>query len=230
MQLNLKNLVHRFSGRRPDSPPALSVDQLEAQPGQFMVITGPSGSGKTTLLYVLSGLLRPQSGQISWDTNDIAKLSESARDMWRRTHAGFVFQNFHLIPEMTALQNVTVAAYFNGWSARHLHSRAEDLLQGFDVPLGNRTVDTYSRGEQQRVALARALIFDPSIVFADEPTASLDENSATEIGQLFRRLTRDEGKTVIAVSHDNALMSQADVILHLDHGHLLNGTGKADAA
>jgi putative ABC transport system ATP-binding protein len=217
--LMVRGLRHHFGSAAEDEV-AVDIPQLTLEVGRLTVIVGPSGSGKTTLLYLLSGLLRPTVGQITWDGVDIAALSEGHRDEWRRRHAGFVFQNFNLIDEMTALQNVTVAAHFAAWSDKPVRNRAEALLAGFGVPPGHRSVATYSRGEQQRVALARALLFDPPILFADEPTASLDTTNAEALtGQLVS--LADAGKTVLVVSHDPVVIAAASRVVVLRHGRLV---------
>lgn len=217
--LVVSGLRHAFPGMAEDRV-ALDVSDLSFRRGALTVITGPSGSGKTTLLYVLSGLLRPRQGRISWDGLDIAALGESARDRWRHRHAGFVFQNFNLIDEMAPLDNVTVAANFSAFSDAQFRQRGAELLALFGVPNEARRVDTFSRGEQQRVALARALIFDPGVLFADEPTASLDAINGAALAAQLQGLA-DKGKTVIAVSHDPVLIEQADDRVELDHGRIV---------
>lgn len=214
--LVVRRLQHHF-GSVAANGIAVDISELALARGRLTVIVGPSGSGKTTLLYLLSGLLRPAAGQIVWDGVDIATLSESRRDEWRRRHAGFVFQNFNLIDEMTALQNVTVAAHFAAWSDKHLRRHAEALLAQLGVPLGRRSVATYSRGEQQRVALARALLFDPPILFADEPTASLDTANAEALTRQMLALAAS-GKTVLVVSHDPVVIAAAGQVVALEHG------------
>lgn len=218
--LHLEGIEHRFEGRSAGAPPALDIPSLSIKAGRLTVIRGPSGSGKTTLLYVLSGLIRPTSGQVRWDSVDIAGLGEGARDRWRRRNAGFVFQNFNLIEEMSPLGNVTLAAYFSAFTDSNVRARGRSLLEQFGVPDEARHVSSYSRGEQQRVALARALVFDPPILFADEPTASLDEANSAELCQSFKRLA-SEGRTVVAVSHDPLLIEAADAVVTLDHGRVV---------
>jgi len=218
--LHLEGIEHRFEGRSAKAPPALDIPSLSMTAGRLTVIRGPSGSGKTTLLYVLSGLIRPTSGQVRWGTVNIAGLGEGARDRWRRRNAGFVFQNFNLIEEMSPLGNVTLAAYFSAFTDRNVRDRGKSLLEQFGVADEARQVSSYSRGEQQRVALARALVFDPPILFADEPTASLDEANSAELCQSFKRLA-SEGRTVVAVSHDPLLIEAADAVVTLDRGRVV---------
>lgn len=212
-RLVLRGLHHEI---RPGEP-LISLAELTVEQGRFVTISGPSGAGKSTLLYLLSGLQRPTRGEIHWGGAELTRMSGTARDRWRRQRAGFVFQDFHLIPEMSPLENVLVPAWFSALSAQRWRARAAELLDGFGVPLG-RKVAALSRGEQQRVALARALLQSPAIIFADEPTASLDRESGMAVIATLQQLTRQEKRTVIAVSHDPALIKVADLRLRLTRG------------
>jgi len=213
MPLAVSGLRLAFAGADVIDLPA-----LEVAPGTLTVLSGPSGSGKSTLLYLLSGLLRPDAGRIAWAETDIASLSESRRDRWRRQRAGFIFQNFHLIEEMSPVDNVLVPVWLDRFSAASKRGRALDLLQQLDVPAERESVAKLSRGQQQRVAIARALIGDPAIVFADEPTASLDATSGETVAQALRRLASEDGRTVLVATHDPALKTLADQSVQLDHG------------
>ncbi len=211
--LRVLGLRHGFDGGM-----AIELGELSLSPGALVVLTGASGSGKSTLLYLLSGLIAPQAGQVLWGGTDLARLSERARDRWRRQNAGFVFQDFHLLTELSPLQNVLIPAGFGRFSARALRGRAETLLARFGVPARPRAA-VLSRGEQQRTALARALLGDPAILFADEPTASLDAGAGREVADCLHQLA-DEGRLIIAASHDPALIARADLRLHLAHGRI----------
>lgn len=163
---------------------------------------------------------------MTWAGENIAALSESRRDRWRRQHAGFIFQNFHLIEELSPLDNVLVPLWFNHLSAAPAKARALALLERLGVP--NRAqVALLSRGQQQRVAIARALIGDPMVIFADEPTASLDTMSGAAVIDVLRALAQDEGRTVVTATHDPALRAVADRIVALDHGHSVPSSGSA---
>ena len=197
--------------------PLFSATAIDIAAGTFTVLTGPSGSGKTTLLYLLAGMLTATTGQVKWDDTDLSRLSGPARDRWRRQRAGFVFQDFHLIPELSPIENVLAPAWFSNISARPFRDRAAALLARFGVPDRRRTA-VLSRGEQQRVALARALLLEPAVIFADEPTASLDAAAAAEVTSALCALARDEGRSVIAASHDAALIGRADRRLSLQRG------------
>ena len=211
--------VHYASG--PDSIAALEIERLEVAAGSLLAVTGPSGSGKSTFLYAIGGLLRPQRGRILWDGGDILAQAESARDRWRRHTVGFVFQDFHLLPELTPLQNVLVPASFEAFSAsRATRERAAFLLDHFAVPQARRSTGILSRGEQQRVALARALLFDPPVILADEPTASLDAASGAVVIDILAQLAVTDGRTVIAVSHDHELVERFSRRIALEHGRM----------
>lgn len=195
----------------------IELARLDIAPGSLTVLSGQSGSGKSSLLYLLSGLLLPAAGSIAWGGTDIVPLSESHRDRWRRNHAGFVFQDFHLIEELSPLDNVVASAWFSRFSAASLQPAAAQRLVDLGVPLRRHT-NLLSRGEKQRVAIARALIGNPPVVFADEPTASLDAASGETVISILSAFAHVEGRTVIAASHDPALLAQADLIVRLDHG------------
>jgi putative ABC transport system ATP-binding protein len=200
---------------------ALEIDGLSAPAGSLLAVTGPSGSGKSTLLYAIGGLLQPQRGQIFWDARDILLEPESARDRWRRHTIGFVFQDFHLLPELAPLQNVLLPASFErSMIDRETRARAAALLERFAVPQTRKTTAMLSRGEQQRVALARALLYDPPVILADEPTASLDANAGATVIDALVRLASDGGRTVIAVSHDPALLVRFATHVALDRGRV----------
>lgn len=204
----------------------IDLAALSIRPGSLTALVGPSGSGKSTLLYLLSGLLRPDAGAVTWAGEDIAALREGQRDRWRRRHAGFIFQNFHLIEELSPLDNVLVPLWFDRFSAASARPRALELLERLDVPTRRAQVALLSRGQQQRVAIARALISDPQVIFADEPTASLDAASGGAVIDVLCALARDEGRTVITATHDPALRQVADTVVTLDHGHTVSRAGE----
>jgi putative ABC transport system ATP-binding protein len=187
--------------------------------GEAVALLGPSGSGKSTLLMVMTGLERPDSGSVIVAGQDLGKLDEDGLARFRRAHVGIVFQAFHLIPTMTALENVAVPLELGG--ARDALKRAEHELAA--VGLAKR-VNHYpaelSGGEQQRVALARALAPNPAIIVADEPTGNLDEATGREIIELLFRGQRQRGTTLVLVTHDSELAARCDRVLHMHSGRL----------
>jgi putative ABC transport system ATP-binding protein len=200
---------------------ALEIERLSVPGGALLAVTGPSGSGKSTLLYAIGGLLKPRRGRVLWDERDLLGESETARDRWRRHTVGFAFQDFHLLPELSPLQNVLLPASFERFAApRIVRERAHALLDRLEVPQARASAATLSRGEQQRVAIARALLFDPPVILADEPTASLDAKSGAVVIDILMQLSTRDGRTVIAVSHDQALLKRFASTVALDHGRM----------
>jgi putative ABC transport system ATP-binding protein len=216
--LKVKALQVRYSNGA-GAVTALDIAQLSVPSGAQLAVTGPSGSGKSTFLYAIGGLLRPQRGCVLWDGRDILSEVESARDRWRRHTVGFAFQDFHLLPELTPLQNVLLPASFERFAAdRSLRERAVALLEHFAVPQARKSTASLSRGEQQRVAIARALLFDPPVILADEPTASLDAKAGAVVIDILLQLSARDRRTVIAISHDQELLQRFANKLALDHG------------
>jgi putative ABC transport system ATP-binding protein len=215
--------VHYSDG--PEAVAALEIERLSVPSGSLLAVTGPSGSGKSTFLYAIGGLLRPRRGRILWDGLDLLAQAEPARDRWRRRTVGFVFQDFHLLPELTPLQNVLLPASFESFSARGaIRQRAIALLDRFAVPQARRSTAVLSRGEQQRVALARALLFDPPVILADEPTASLDAASGAIVIDLLAQMSATDGRSVIAISHDHELVERFSRKIALEHGRMTDDT------
>jgi putative ABC transport system ATP-binding protein len=189
-----------------------------------VALTGPSGSGKTTLAYLLTGIEPVQEGSVRWGGVELRGLSERERDRWRREHVGFVFQDFHLVPGLTIEGNVLVTCWFRQLRPTPAEQeRALALLDGFGVPRAGRRVTDLSRGEQQRVAIARAMLRQPPILVADEPTASLDATAGAKVIELLLAAARESGATLLAVTHDPALIEAVDRVLRLERGRLIPG-------
>jgi putative ABC transport system ATP-binding protein len=189
---------------------------------QFAAIMGPSGSGKSTLLGLMAGLDWPTSGQIEIDGVDITKLNEDEMAVLRGRKLGFVFQAYHLVPTLTAMENVMLPMEMLGDERNGAFPRAEYLLKS--VGLHDRSAHypaQLSGGEQQRVALARAFMMKPSILFADEPTGNLDSKNGAHVLELLWELNRTEGTTLILVTHDEGLASRADRRIFLSDGRLV---------
>jgi putative ABC transport system ATP-binding protein len=192
---------------------------LDIPAKQMVAIVGPSGSGKSTLLGLIAGLDKPTSGSIILDGVDIAALSENEMARYRRKKIGYVFQSFHLIPTLTAMENVAVPLELNG--DRRATARAEELLAavGLQDRSGHYPVQL-SGGEQQRVAVARAFACRPPVLLADEPTGNLDSATGSQVIDLLLGLNRDHGSTLVLVTHDAALASHAERIVSLRDGRI----------
>jgi putative ABC transport system ATP-binding protein len=194
---------------------------------QVMAITGPSGSGKSTLLGLIAGLDSPSTGQISIDGIDITSLDEDALARLRGRRIGFVFQFFHLLPSLTALENVLIPMEIAGVSGAR--TRAADLLE--EVGLSERShhyPSQLSGGEQQRVAIARALANDPPLLLADEPTGNLDSGTGRHVIDLLLAINRSRGTTLVLVTHDPELAAVADAAIALRDGHVVSRTAKQE--
>lgn len=201
--------------------PVLAVPDLALLPGSATAIQGPSGAGKTSLLHALAGIECPSAGTVRWDGDDLWAMPGRARDRWRRARLGLVFQDMHLLPGLSALDNVLLPALFD--HARipdALRTRGLELLDGLGVPDPGRRAAVLSRGERQRVALARALLRQPAILLADEPTASLDAAAGREVGTLLMDAAAAGGATLLVATHDPALLERLPHRLQLDAGHL----------
>lgn len=191
---------------------------LDVKRGERVFLCGASGAGKSTLLYTLAGLERPSSGAVHFENEDLYGISASRQADMRNTRMGFVFQSYMLLPELTALENVALPGLIGGKDERE---RAAELLD--KVGLGSRSghlPSELSGGEQQRVAIARALANRPSMLFADEPTGNLDSKTGGEIIDLLLGLARENGTTLLAVTHDTGLASRGDRVLHIRDGLL----------
>ena len=194
----------------------------EFQPGEITAILGRSGSGKSTLLNLISGIDEPDGGRIWVDGQELSALSERDRTLFRRARIGFVFQFYNLIPTLTVGENVSLPLELNRVPRAIAHEKAQELLEA--VGLLERW-DTFpeklSGGEQQRVTLARALVHDPLLILADEPTGNLDEETGAQVMSLLARLTREQNRTLLMVTHSVEAASHADRVLRLSHGQLI---------
>jgi len=196
--------------------------ELEIKSGEWLAILGASGSGKSTLLHLLGGLDRPSQGTVHYQDQNIYKLSRKAVNQYRNLEIGFVFQFYHLLPELTALENVAIAGMIgkSKFSASQRHQRAEELLDqlGMSHRLKHRP-NKLSGGERQRVAIARSLFNEPKVLLADEPTGNLDADTGQQILDLFIALHK-QGQTIVMVTHDQHIADLADRQLVLERGKL----------
>ncbi|MGI9539690.1 MAG: ABC transporter ATP-binding protein, partial [Miltoncostaeaceae bacterium] len=212
---------------------ALRGVDLSIADGEMVVIAGPSGSGKTTMLQLLGGLDRPSSGSLRFEGDELGRLGDAELTRLRLTAFGFVFQQFNLIPTLTASENVQVPLAATDMGRHEREARATELLQ--TVGLGDRSghlPGQLSGGEQQRVAIARALANRPRVLLADEPTGNLDSSTGAEVLRLLRRLNEDEGRAVVLITHDPAIAEEAPRLVRLADGQVVEDevSGVAEAA
>jgi len=210
--------VYRNGGQ---STRAVDDVSIQVAPGEFVALVGPSGSGKTTLLAILAGLLAPSGGVVSIDGQALSRLGEGKRARFRREKIGFTFQANNLVPYLTVLENVTLMLRLNGTYDRVGQQRARDLLT--HLGLGDR-LDYLPRqisgGQQQRVAIARALIHLPSVVLADEPTASLDTERAFQVVETFATLIHEQKRAGVMVTHDLRMVKYVDRVIQMLDGRI----------
>ena len=216
--LDVRNATKRF-GEGDAAVTAVRGVSHGVEPGEIVLIMGPSGSGKTTLLSMMGALLKPTSGSIHLDGTEIGALPESRLPDIRLRQFGFVFQDFNLLSALTALENVAIVAELAGLDGAMAREKANSLLTelGLEARL-DFLPEKLSGGEKQRVAIARALINDPTLILADEPTANLDSKIGHEIMRLLRRIAKEQGRSVVIVSHDQRIRDIADRVLWLEDG------------
>jgi putative ABC transport system ATP-binding protein len=219
--LQVKNLEKKF---RTDAGDILAVNDVsfEAKNGEMVAIVGPSGSGKSTLLSLLGLLDAPDSGSIDINGVELARLDAKGRTLYRSRQVGFIFQAFNLIPNLNAKENVLLALEFADWPKDDRDARATEMLEmvGLDEVKARRRPNRLSGGEQQRVAIARAFAAQPPLILADEPTGSLDRQTGQKIVELLREAATKQHTTVLVVTHDEKIASQADRRLEIEDGVL----------
>lgn len=195
---------------------------IQVEAGEVVAIVGPSGAGKTTLLQILGTLDRPDSGSIFIDGQDVSAMNDAQQAVFRNRHIGFVFQFHQLLPEFTALENVSIPALIAGCSHRQAEKQAAEILE--QLGLSDRRhhkPSEMSGGENQRVAVARALVNRPSVIFADEPSGSLDSKNKADLHQLFFDLRERFNQTFVIVTHDLELASLTDRVIEMKDGSIL---------
>ncbi|MCB0805434.1 MAG: ABC transporter ATP-binding protein [Bacteroidales bacterium] len=200
---------------------------LEIKKGEIVSVVGASGAGKSTLLHIIGTLDKPDSGDILFDDKRVGAMNDNQLSAFRNKHIGFVFQFHHLLPEFTAIENVSMPAFIAGMSKNKALKRAEDLLAYLNLSERKEHKPAeLSGGEQQRVAVARALINDPAVVLADEPSGNLDSASARELHELFFNLRKKINQTFVIVTHNDELADMADRKLVITDGVISSGITK----
>ncbi len=219
--IELRDLCKSYWAGNMEIPILKSIN-MKVFPGEFLAIMGPSGSGKSTLMNMIGCLDRPTCGQVVLMGQDINTISDTELAQLRGLEIGFVFQNFNLVPRLSAAQNILLPTYANTKNGTEPAKRANELIKlvGLEDRRNNRPSEL-SGGQQQRVAIARALINDPSIILADEPTGNLDSKTGLEVMEMFKDLNA-KGRTIIMITHDDNIASYADRVVYLKDGVLNN--------
>lgn len=203
---------------------ALAGVSLTISPGESLAIMGPSGSGKTTLLHCLAGIITPTSGQVTWRNNQLSALSDAERTLLRRTDFGFVFQSGQLLPELPAEENVALPLMLAGAPRKDATEMARKWLAYLGLQgMEKRRPGELSGGQAQRVAIARALVVSPGVIFADEPTGALDQDTGHEVLRILRESTRATGAALVVVTHDPGVAAQCERTIHMRDGLITDG-------
>lgn len=211
--------------------PVLNDVSLDLLPGDFTALVGPSGSGKSTLLNLCGLIDQPDSGQVIWHDEDITHASRARLTQIRRDTIGFVFQSFNLIPVMSAWDNVAYPLLLNNTPAAALQQRVDAVLDDVGLrELAHQRPDQLSGGQRQRIAIARALVKRPQLIVADEPTASLDQDTALLVTRLLKDLAQAYGAAVVVATHDDRLTPWCERICRLEHGHLVDTQSQPSAS
>lgn len=222
MSLSISNLSHTYSSDSLVDRNVLNNISLTLNGGEQLLLRGISGSGKTTLINILAGLLSPTKGSVSLGGNQVYAMAEAQRDEWRRKTIGYVFQNHQLLPLLNAWENVAMPLSFAGVSRGESKSKAMELLESVGLAdHANNRPKELSTGQRQRVAIARALINQPELILADEPTASLDEQAASEALDLLQKSCKERNTVLIVASHDPLLNGRFEREADLNYGKLV---------
>ena len=223
--IQIRNLTKSFTKGQSVITPLDSLS-LEVSRGEFLALMGPSGSGKTTLLNLIAGIDTASSGELLVDSQNLGSLSRARLTKWRSLNVGYIFQLYHLVPILSAFENVELPLLLQPLTRSERRARVEAALDlvGLSDRIHHRPAEL-SGGQEQRVAIARAIVHDPKLLVADEPTGDLDGESASSILELLRSLSRDHQKTIVMVTHDPRAAAVADRSLHLEKGQLVNTAG-----
>ena len=219
--IKIKEICKSF-GEKDSRIQVLNKVSLTVGKGEFISLMGASGSGKSTLLYLIGGLDTPDSGEIFLDGRDISKMRDKELSKLRREGMGFVFQFFNLVQNLTVEDNILLPLVMDGKSPKKYHDRLDSILETVGLSDKRRSYpNQLSGGQQQRCAIARAVIYEPKILLADEPTGNLDSKSGTEIMELFSRINKEKGITILMVTHSAECAAYSDRIITLSDGKIL---------
>jgi len=213
--------VSKTFGAGTTAVTALKSVNFDAREGELLMIVGPSGCGKTTLLSTIAGTLQFDAGEIDVFGSALQKMSKSQTTAFRRQNIGFIFQEFHLIPTLSAVENVSVPMLINGASRAAAEKKAHALLAQVGLEgRGHELPTSLSGGQQQRVAIARALVHEPRLIICDEPTSALDKENGARTMELLRQVARAPGRCVVVVTHDNRIFKYADRMTEMEDGRI----------
>jgi len=222
-KINIRKLYKTYKNGTKDLE-VLKGITLSVKDNEFLTVQGPSGAGKSTLLHIVGGLERPDSGEVIFEDLNVYKLNEGARAVLRNKKVGFVFQFYHLLPELNTLDNVLLPVILKSWrESKKAVSFAKDLLN--ELGLSNRLLHRpaeLSGGEQQRTAIARALINKPQVLLCDEPTGNLDSENGKNILNLLKNLNKKDKLTILMVTHDKDIAANSDRVIYLKDGAIVN--------
>ena len=219
--IECKQLTKHYYRGSEQITPLKNLD-LQIDRGSFVSLMGPSGSGKTTLLNLIAGIDRPSEGELIIDGAPIHTLGKNALAQWRADHIGYIFQLYNLIPVLTAYENVELPLLLHNLSRKERHRRVANALDVVGISdRYNHFPRQLSGGQEQRVAIARAIVTEPTILLADEPTGDLDLETGTAIMDLLQRLQKEQGQTIVMVTHDPRTTKWANTVLHLEKGQLI---------
>lgn len=221
-----KDIVKSFYVGTPNELEILHGMTFNVPKGEFVSIVGQSGSGKSTLMNIIGPLDRPTSGQYYLDGTDVSKASDKELSAIRNKQIGFVFQTFNLIARTSALKNIELPMLYAGVPAKQRKERAEELLEIVEMTdRAKHMPNELSGGQKQRIAIARAMANDPAIILADEPTGALDSKTGRLVMDLFHKLHKEQGKTIVLITHNNELAAETDRIITISDGNIIGDTG-----
>ena len=221
-----KDIVKSFYVGTPNELEILHGMTFNVPKGEFVSIVGQSGSGKSTLMNIIGALDRPTSGQYYLDGTDVSKASDKELSAIRNKQIGFVFQTFNLIARTSALKNIELPMLYAGVPAKQRKERAEELLEIVEMTdRAKHMPNELSGGQKQRIAIARAMANDPAIILADEPTGALDSKTGRLVMDLFHKLHKEQGKTIVHITHNNELAAETDRIITISDGNIIGDTG-----
>lgn len=227
--INMSNIIKRYYIGQPNELQILNGISLKIHEGEFVAIVGASGSGKSTLMNIIGALDKPTEGQYFLNDTDISKLTDKQLSEIRNKEIGFVFQTFNLIPRTTALKNVELPMLYAGVPKKERTKRAKQLLELVEMQdRSTHQPNELSGGQKQRVAIARAMANDPSIILADEPTGALDSKTGHLVMDIFHKLHKEEGKTIVLITHSPELAAETERIITISDGSVISDTGASE--